>query len=519
MILFVTTIVLGSFGATDYFKTKSEMALDIETSSRIVIDRLAKTLAEPVWNFNMEETDKIIMTEMADKRIFAVLIRVEGNLVTARMRNEKWEIVQTDKDISGEFIRKQKKLLVGDEETGTVQVFYTFEFMRGALRDYMVTVIVRTLILDLILVVFLFVTIREGIVRPLRKIIRDLADAARDVEFSSGLLSKTGLHLSRLACDQAAALEETSAVIEEISSMSSRNSDNAEIANDLTKQTSAAVERSEVSMKGLADFMDAISRASHETLRIVRDIDEIAFQTRLLALNAAIEAARAGEAGAGFCVVAEEVKKLASRATDAAGNTSERIKSIIKEVEKGTVIAKSTRGDFSEVVGATAKTKSLIAGIACANKEQSVAISDSNRAIAEIEVITSQNAAASQEMAAASDDLSGLATGMMRFVNDLQNLISDKTVSNGRALKSSLRDDNRESLPAREADRFVQSSRNENENTSANAAYMTRKVGGNGNRKNHGSAKPLIRENLTDPIQKAEGNNMAKTGSVRQLAL
>jgi methyl-accepting chemotaxis protein len=153
------------------------------------------------------------------------------------------------------------------------------------------------------------------------------------------------------------------------------------------------------SMRDLTESMRAISLASEETGKIIKTIDEIAFQTNLLALNAAVEAARAGEAGAGFAVVANEVRNLALRATESARSTSELIEDIVKKVRDGERLAQMTRGDFDEVTSSASKVVSLMAEIAAASKEQSEGIGQINRAVAEMSTVTQKNAAAAEELA------------------------------------------------------------------------------------------------------------------------
>ncbi len=179
-------------------------------------------------------------------------------------------------------------------------------------------------------------------------------------------------------------------------------------------------------MKDLTQSMDEIFQASQETKKIIKNIDEIAFQTNLLSLNAAVEAARAGETGTGFAVVAEEVRNLAMRAAAAAKDTSDLIESTIKKVNEGTAMVKSTYGDFSEVIDSAAKAESLIAEIALSIQHHTSGIHEINKATTEIGSISQQNAANSEETAGTSEELSILAARMTKFVDDLQNLISGK---------------------------------------------------------------------------------------------
>ena len=205
-------------------------------------------------------------------------------------------------------------------------------------------------------------------------------------------------HLSESASEQAATLEETAASLDELESMTRQNAGNTEEANRLMASANEVMDKANRSMVQLAASTQQIAEASRKTQNIVKSIDEIAFQTNLLALNAAVEAARAGEAGAGFAVVANEVRNLALRATDSARSTSELIEDIVKKVRDGERLAQATRGDFDEVTAAASKVVALMAEIAAASKEQSEGIGQINRAVAEMNQVTQKNAAAAEEL-------------------------------------------------------------------------------------------------------------------------
>ena len=199
--------------------------------------------------------------------------------------------------------------------------------------------------------------------------------------------------LSAAATQQAASLEETSASLEEMNSMTRQNAENAGHADHLMKAVNAIVAKANRAMGDLTGSMEKISKSSAETSNIIKTIDEIAFQTNLLALNAAVEAARAGEAGAGFAVVADEVRNLAMRAAEAARNTSDLIEGTVNRISEGASLVTSTEQAFTEVAANTAKVGELIDEIAAASKEQSLGIEQLNTAVSEIDKATQQNVA------------------------------------------------------------------------------------------------------------------------------
>jgi len=233
--------------------------------------------------------------------------------------------------------------------------------------------------------------------------IGDLAVAINDMrlKFGNAVGESVGLSqsLAEGASEQAASIEETSSSLEEMSSMTKQNAQNAGEADNLIMVTNGLIEKTSVSMEDLTVSMKEIAEASEQTQKIIKTIDEIAFQTNLLALNAAVEAARAGEIGAGFAVVADEVRSLAMRAAAAARDTSELIQNTVKRVQGGVSVVTTANRDFNEVVAKSHKAQELIGEITAASNEQAQGIEQINKAVAEMDKVTQQNAAAAEELA------------------------------------------------------------------------------------------------------------------------
>jgi methyl-accepting chemotaxis protein len=208
-----------------------------------------------------------------------------------------------------------------------------------------------------------------------------------------------------------------------MASMTKQNAGNAGQADGLMKQVEQFVAQSNDSIGKLSASMQEITRASEETQKIVKTIDEISFQTNLLALNAAVEAARAGEAGAGFAVVAEEVRNLAKRAAESARNTAGLIEGTIQKVKEGSCLMSVTHESFTKVAGSATQVAELLAEIATASREQSQGIDQVNKAVGDVDKVTQQNAANAEESAAASEELAAQADQMKVMVNELLVLI------------------------------------------------------------------------------------------------
>ncbi len=275
----------------------------------------------------------------------------------------------------------------------------------------------------LLLGIALAIFITLSITRPINRVISGLSEGAAQVASAAGQVNNASQQLASGAAEQAAALEQTSSSLEEMASMTKTNADNASQANHLAGEANQVVETTSQAMGELTKSMAEISQASEDTGRIIRTIDEIAFQTNLLALNAAVEAARAGEAGAGFAVVAEEVRNLAMRAAEAAKNTAGLIEGTLGKVKEGSAIVARADQAFTGVATISAKVSGLVGEIAAASAEQAKGIEQVNKAANEVDKVTQQNAANAGESAAAAEELTSQAETMTGYVAELAGLV------------------------------------------------------------------------------------------------
>lgn len=233
--------------------------------------------------------------------------------------------------------------------------------------------------------------------------------ASEQVASGSDQVSSGAQALSQGATEQASSIEELSATMNDISSQIKQTAENATKARGIAQESSTATTNGQGQMKLMVEAMEEISRTSHEISKIIKNIDDIAFQTNILALNAAVEAARAGNAGKGFAVVADEVRNLASKSAESAKNTSALIESSLHAIEKGTQIVNRTANSLEEIVRGSEQSAEIIQYIADASIEQAEAITQVNMGVEQIAAVVQTNSATAEEEAAASEELSAQA--------------------------------------------------------------------------------------------------------------
>ncbi len=319
----------------------------------------------------------------------------------------------------GEAVLKEAQ---GTSEQGLSDTRKTAEGSMQALTSGSRTLLIGLLLVAIIGTVTGFL-ITRSVTRPVNEVAELLSSGADQTASAAAQVSSASQSLAQGSSQQAASIEETSASLEEMSSMTRRNAENARKANDLAREARVAADRGATDMKQMTAAMDAIKVSSDDIAKIIKTIDEIAFQTNILALNAAVEAARAGEAGMGFAVVADEVRALAQRSANAAKETAGKIESAIGKTAQGVEISAKVTATLDQIVTQVRQVDELAAEVSSASKEQSQGISQVNTAVGEMDKVTQNNAANAEESASASEELSAQAMAMKGCVSQLLQLV------------------------------------------------------------------------------------------------
>jgi methyl-accepting chemotaxis protein len=381
---------------------------------------LADTPEEKAWGAEMAQQELLFAANFNHE----VLPRVKKFLETQDAK-EKLRLAAELKIADGhadgilkiitDNAEKGINALVGEGKAAKDEYIKTAEQMQGIL----IALAVGACLLGAILGFW----VAQGVSKSVSRIAANLSVGSEQTASAAGQVSAASQSLAEGASEQAASLEETGASLEEMSSMTKRNAETAQKVKDLGYEARVSGDAAMVDMKEMSVAMDAIKTSSDGIAKIIKTIDEIAFQTNILALNAAVEAARAGEAGMGFAVVADEVRNLAQRCAQAAKETAVKIEDSVQKSGNGVQISAKVAKSLEDIVSKARQIDEMAAEVATASKEQNQGIEQVNVAVSQMDKVTQSNAASAEESASAAEELNAQAGTLKEAVAELLVLV------------------------------------------------------------------------------------------------
>ncbi|MBK7001977.1 MAG: HAMP domain-containing protein [Rhodoferax sp.] len=464
-VLFVVIIsgLLSIFGAISYNKTKTGLEASMNNQLDAALVRLSAGLPNSLWNYDKQQLDQNMESEMAATFIVGISISNGEKVLASAARSADGKIIRdasspkSDNTRTADLIYKDG---AKSNPVGKVTVFVSSNEIKSILQSEMTGTVVEILLLNVIIILVLSRVLNSVVLEPLEEIgnaLHDIAVGDADLtkrlprassdEFnevvdgfntfverletiigkvSSGISTIThasaeiasgNQDLSSRTETQASALQQTASSMEEMTSTVKQNAESAQLANRMVATANEVASKGGTVVAEVIKTMGSINQSSNKIVDIISVIDGIAFQTNILALNAAVEAARAGEQGRGFAVVASEVRSLAGRSAAAAKEIKTLIDDSVSNVNIGTRLVDQAGTTMTEIVESVSKVSNIMAEIMAASSEQTLGIEQINQAVAQMDNSTQQNAALVEQAAAAASSMQSQAADLVDAVS------------------------------------------------------------------------------------------------------
>jgi methyl-accepting chemotaxis protein len=292
--------------------------------------------------------------------------------------------------------------------------------------DAMKSSVIIILLISIVGIIIISLLIASSISAPILRVIKSIWESSDKLSRSAENFEKTSQNLDSSAAEQAASLEQTSASLENVSDMINKNAENTTRASDMTEQTHSITSSGIANMEKAINSIHYIKKASDETAEIISNIEDISFQTNLLAVNASIEASRAGEAGRGFAAVAEEIRRLAERSSEAARSTSKRILDVQNNVTHGVAISDDVRKNLDEIGRSFLSLSSLIKMVAGASDQQAKEVEQIHTSVEQMEQVVNSIAASTNDNLSESSGLLAQSKHLREMVKTLATVVGEK---------------------------------------------------------------------------------------------
>lgn len=350
----------------------------------------------------------------AGRATYGGMLRAKGNLTPELQRQSRDLAVQMEGAKTG------LQTLAADTAKDLQNELQSLEQSSGWQRRLNLSVLALTLLISIF---FVNRTIQRSVIGPVARVIRGVEVAVGEASMASEQMASSGALVSEKANEQAMYLKQTVTSLHEIAAKTRSNAERAAEADRVMGDVREEVETAAETMQKLTLAIEEISSSSRQVAGILKNIEEIAFHTNILALNAAVEAARAGESGAGFSVVADEVRALAHRSSESAATIATLIEGTLQKVDVGSAMVTRSGAAFRNISEAIMAGSVVVSGIASANEEQRRGVEQISSTVGRMEQVTQTNAALAQDAATAATTMSEQVRATRVFIDELTQVV------------------------------------------------------------------------------------------------